>query len=357
MISIIVPVYKSEKTLQRCIHSLLEQTYPDIEIIMIVDGPMDQTEILADCLAEKNDKIQVIHQKNQGVSVSRNKGINHAKGDYVLFVDSDDYVEPTMCEKMLSTMEQNDSDMVLCGYHHWYFNKDVEKIPPAIGNFIIGNFIIGNFTTSRSVSLLLDLYKVQLLNMPWNKLFKKKFITENFPEDQSLGEDLIFNLNYLKNIQSFTIINDLLYHYIQDEKGDTLSTKRRRDRIETALFLYQYVSQFFLDKFKIEDSYGIFESKVVVEFLDDLESLYFQKDLSLLQRKQIIKTYGTALLKLPKSAPINLEKLDYKIIYFCLKRNLMGLTYFFIHVRGILVRFLRKRNESKISKIKHRISL
>lgn len=333
MISIIVPVYKSEKTLRRCVDSLLDQTYQNIEIILIVDGPSDQSGMIADQMARETSKIRVLHQENQGVSIARNTGIRNAKGKYILFVDSDDYVERFMCEKMLSSMITNDSDMILCGFHHWYFNKDVEKSP----------FIEGTFTKTSGFHILLELYQEQFLNMPWNKLFKKEYITETFKKDLSLGEDLIFNLNYMKNITSFTIMGDMLYHYIQDNRGTTLSTRRREDRIETALLLYEQVGTFFWEEFATGECFGIPESKVVVEFLDEIEGLYFQKDLSVAQRKQTVRAYKCALNKLPSNVPVNLKKLDYKVIYFFLKRDFIGMTYCLIHLRGIIVRLIKKR--------------
>ena len=113
MISVVVPVYKSEKTLEKCVNSLCAQTDGDLEILLIVDGPPDGSGILADELAKKDKRIRVINQENQGVSKARNRGIKEAKGEYIRFVDSDDYVDEDSNEILLSAMKEQDVDMVI----------------------------------------------------------------------------------------------------------------------------------------------------------------------------------------------------------------------------------------------------
>ena len=120
MISVIVPVYKSERTLNKCVNSLLAQSNADLEIILVVDGPPDSSGVMADQLAEEDRRVRVIHQTNQGVSKARNRGLQEAKGEYIRFVDSDDYVEPNSNELLLTFLEQNACDMVIGGSQHLY---------------------------------------------------------------------------------------------------------------------------------------------------------------------------------------------------------------------------------------------
>ena len=120
MISIVVPVYKSEKTLAGCLDSLLAQTYQDIEIICVIDGSPDSCGDICDAYAMKDIRVKSIKRENGGVSSARNRGIEEASGEYLMFVDSDDTVEPDYCEKMWNAYQQTGAELVICGFHHWY---------------------------------------------------------------------------------------------------------------------------------------------------------------------------------------------------------------------------------------------
>lgn len=337
MVSIIVPVYKSEATLERCVSSLCAQSYEDIEIILVVDGPPDASGILAGKLAEEHEQVKVVFQKNQGVSASRNRGIREASGEYIRFVDSDDYVERDSVKCMVEAMEQSGAELVIAGYHHLYFGRRVTKLPP----------VTGTFPTKRAKDEVLSLYRNGYLNMPWNKLYRKENIKDGFPTDLNLGEDLCFNLQYLKDTKHFTVIQETVCEYIQDDRGTTLSTKRRLDKIPIAFRLYETVGKILRELYSdIGKEGSCLESKLVVEFLDDLEGLYFDKGLSVHQKKDVILTYEQALARLFRKNPdaqITLKLLDYKIIYFFLKRNMTDMTWHMIRLRGIVVRLLRRR--------------
>ena len=115
LISIIVPVYNVEQYLSRCVDSLVNQTYHNIEIILVDDGSPDRSGEICDEYAKKDKRVKVIHQSNGGLSDARNTALDIAKGDYLMFVDSDDWIEPTMYEEMLSFMEKEQLDLVECG--------------------------------------------------------------------------------------------------------------------------------------------------------------------------------------------------------------------------------------------------
>lgn len=335
MISIIIPVYKSEKTLARCIESILSQSYRELEIIMVVDGPPDASGILADRMALMDERIRVIHQRNEGVSAARNRGIKAAVGDYVQFVDSDDYLEPDACREMLGAIENGDSDMVIAGFHHLYFGQKIVKIPN----------MEGTYTLRAKEDVFLELYEKQFLNMPWNKLYKRKLITDNFLKKLSLGEDLLFNIAYMRGIHSFSVIRKAVCNYIQDDRGTTLSTQKRKDRIAVSLQLYGEVKKFCEDVFNesnlIPKRDCTLKSKVAVEFLDALEELAFEKNDSDNKKTTVIIEYRKAWGKMQENVKPKLELLDYKIIYYFFVRNCIFLTYWMIELRGLVVRFVR----------------
>ena len=128
MVSIIVPVYKSEETLTRCVESLLAQTYEDIEILLVVEAPPDGSGILAEELAKRDTRIRILNQKNEGVSNARNFGLQNAKGEYIRFVDSDDWVEQTWLEDLYNSIVNQNVDMVVCGLNEHRNNKTRKKI-------------------------------------------------------------------------------------------------------------------------------------------------------------------------------------------------------------------------------------
>lgn len=116
LISVIVPVYKVEKYLHRCVDSIINQTYKNLEIILVDDGSPDNCPKICDEYAQKDQRIKVIHKKNAGISEARNAGLEIAQGEFVAFVDSDDYIDSTMYEKMLLLAQKEKNDLVLCGF-------------------------------------------------------------------------------------------------------------------------------------------------------------------------------------------------------------------------------------------------
>ena len=251
MVSIIVPVYKSEKTLRRCVESLCRQAYADIEILLIVDGPPDGSGILADQLAKEDARIRVINQPNHGVSRARNRGLTEAAGEYIRFVDSDDYVLYHGLDEMVRRIEQDGSDLVIAGFDHLYFGQKIEKLPHTNACMELAS----------SYEDLKQLYMGGFLNMPWNKLYKKELIREQFPVDLNLGEDLLFNEAYIRQAARISVLQQPVCEYIQDDRGTTLSTKKRNDKVETALLLYEKYDPVIQQcKLRLTDSFPLQES-------------------------------------------------------------------------------------------------
>ena len=208
MISVIVPLYNAKKYLHRCIDSILAQTFTDFELLLVDDGSTDSSDAICDEYAEKDSRVRVFHKKNGGVSSARNLGLVNTKGEYVMFVDSDDYMLPTMCELMLRTIENKSADLVVCGttetgggFWRPRFDEDFSK----------------EQLKERFVSLL----HTELLSPPWNKIYKKvKIGNLRFREDISFGEDLLFNIQYLDICNKISFIKESPYYH---EKGNTTS--------------------------------------------------------------------------------------------------------------------------------------
>lgn len=192
LVSIIVPVYKVEEMLDRCMESILHQSYKNIEVILVDDGSPDRCPILCDEYSKKDKRVKVIHKENGGLSSARNEGLKKATGEYLCFIDSDDYVEKNYVEKLYNEISKNNLDFVVCNYKRIYGE--------VIQNCEVNNFKIDNFI-NPSV---------------WNKMYRKSlFKNIKFP-DKLYYEDLgTFPMVYC-NGKKYKIINDYLYNYAQN---------------------------------------------------------------------------------------------------------------------------------------------
>lgn len=201
LISIIVPVYKTEQYLDRCVESIVSQTYKNLEIILVDDDSPDNCPQMCDAWAEKDNRIKVLHIENKGVANARNQGLDIATGDFIGFVDSDDYIEPDMFETLLNYLTDNNADISLCGYQ-------INEEENAVANL--------RMVTPLDAMKLICMgdYKYGVL---WNKLYKKDVIKHIKMPDFVCCEDLIFNYYVFKNAQSIAECDSKLYHYFQNE--------------------------------------------------------------------------------------------------------------------------------------------
>lgn len=210
LISVIVPVYKVENVLHYCIDSILNQTYKDFELILVDDGSPDNSGKICDEYAKKDNRIKVIHKENGGVSSARNCGIDAAKGKYICFVDSDDYPCINYLLDMVNMCTKFDGcDLLLGGF---YVVSDYKS---NIEKKVL-------FTEDHNYSCVsrLDfvrMYEKWVIQMPWNKLYKLKIIQTSkirFDGNFSLGEDVLFNIDYLTNSNgNIAILNKPIYNY------------------------------------------------------------------------------------------------------------------------------------------------
>lgn len=206
MISVIVPVYNVGLYLNQCIDSILKQTYRDLEILLIDDGSPDRCKEICDEYAKKDHRIRLFHTENKGLSAARNLGLREAKGEYIGFVDSDDWIEPNMYENLLRQIEKTNTDISTCAVWSEYMNsKEVYSINNAV------------FVGLESVRALI--YCIN--NGAWNKLYKSKcWAGIFFPEGYS-HEDVATIYKVFLNARSISCIPDPLYHYRIRDKSIT----------------------------------------------------------------------------------------------------------------------------------------
>lgn len=209
--SVIVPVYKVEKVLPRCIESILLQTVTNFELILVDDGSPDRSGVICDEYAAQDPRIKVIHQKNGGVSRARNAGLEIAKGQYIVFVDSDDWVDADY----LSSFEGYTSELVVCGQKVYGPDGAVETIVTSKEK------LFPLFTESDTINFLRQRYAIQV----WGKRFDYSIIKKSslrFLDSVDYGEDAIFIAEYIKLISSVQTINKNAYNF-QKTTSESLS--------------------------------------------------------------------------------------------------------------------------------------
>lgn len=202
MISVIVPVYNVEKYLNRCVDSIINQTYTDLEIILVDDGSTDSSGSICDEYAKKDERIKVIHKENGGLSDARNAGVTAATGDYISFIDSDDYIELNMMELLITTI--GDCDMATCGAFNDYASGST---PQYTGDDL-------SFETDNENAFVIMLEAKLTSVSVWNKLIKTDIAKKiQFPKGR-LTED-VFYMNKLIPIISTVHFNTKpVYHYV-----------------------------------------------------------------------------------------------------------------------------------------------
>lgn len=220
MVSIIVPIYNnSEDEIKRCVGSLVTQTYQDIEVILVDDGSVEETVTVEQEVSELYPCVRIVAQKNSGVSQARNRGLDEASGEFVCFVDADDYVEPNMIEKMISYME--DGCLVSTNFVH----NDSKQLVLSVER----NFEQYEFNADFINAYLNGRLGKQITFSVCNKLFHLKVIRANkiyFPVGVVVGEDMIFVLKYLMQCNKIRIVDEGLYHYSIRESSVMNATKK-----------------------------------------------------------------------------------------------------------------------------------
>lgn len=219
-VSIIVPVYRVEAYLDKCINSILSQTFEDWELILVDDGSPDRSGLICDNYAERDRRIRVIHKRNEGVSMARNTGLDSAKGVYICFIDSDDWVEPTYIESLMR-YSGNDESIVYGNVINDY--SDGRKSVPSF------NYVDGLVVSLDNNEADIIKYRIPENGFPVAKLYRKSIIDYyniRFDEKLSYHEDHLFVLDYLSHVKHVVLSSRADYHYMHREGNNSLSKKK-----------------------------------------------------------------------------------------------------------------------------------
>ena len=214
-ISIIVPVYNVEKYIDKCLQSLTQQTHKNLEIMLIDDGSPDNSGKICDEWAKKDNRIKVIHKENGGVSSARNLGLEVVTGEYVAFVDPDDYVDLTMYEKMLKSATENNSDMVLCGFKYVFEDGSEKLLVETNLNKVNSGDFLKYYLTAHPYTKNNVVYTDNIMGGVCRSLIKKEAIGETRFPILKIAEDFIFTLKLFQKNINVSVVNEDLYCYLQ----------------------------------------------------------------------------------------------------------------------------------------------
>ncbi|KEZ50329.1 glycosyltransferase [Metabacillus indicus] len=283
-ISVIIPVYNAEKYLEACIESLLNQTLKECEFIFVNDGSTDRSRKIIEEKLKTSKQIKLINQKNNGVSSARNNGLEIAKGEYVGFVDADDFIEEEFYETLYKQAIINQSDIIISNYIS--YRKGEEKV-------ICNPLKLDTIYQKKDIlnEILPYLIESDQLNSIWNKVYKRDIIQHNnilFPNNLSLGEDGIFNILYLNHANSLKYINYSGYYY-RNVEGSATRNIITKDYFKRELDIYNnvLVNELNIDKKTIK----LLKSKKLVRNSISLIHEYFSPNnkMNLYKRYRFVK--------------------------------------------------------------------
>ena len=268
LVSIIIPIYNVQEYLPRCIESVLNQTYKNFELILVDDGSPDRSGDICDYYAKKDSRIKVIHKQNGGVSSARNYGIKIAQGEFINFIDSDDWIPNDSIENLVNLQKENNADLVCCTYERYLLNS---KIVPV--KFCDKFFSVENVDYEEINVLLSDLFRGAC-----TKLYKSSIIKVNnilFDEKVKIGEDSIFVYSYLSKSKTIRCSNLISYKYIIN-KASAMRSKHED--------FYKYIIAVTQAKIKFFSSLNIDETikkglycRCIVGGIDDASHHYLER--------------------------------------------------------------------------------
>lgn len=248
-VSIIVPIYNSENYIGNCIKSILNQSYKNIEMILINDGSTDNSEEICQSYAKDNNNIVYIKQNNKGVSEARNLGIDVATGTYILFVDSDDIIDPNATKKMVYALERWKTQLVISCFRKIRNYDEIEKLNGSINRFKPNMILDDNEFYDNFARIFFEMQDLSLFT-PWGKLYLHNILKENnikFPPNIHYGEDMWFNLQYYRYCKGVVILQEQLYLYLE-MNPNSLEAKFKKNLFYNQKELYSEIKRFLVDQ-------------------------------------------------------------------------------------------------------------
>ena len=293
-LSFVLPIYKVEHYLPQCVDSILSQATEECEIILVDDGSPDGCGAICDDYAAKHDIVKVIHKENGGLSSARNAGMEIAVGQYVLFVDSDDYIEEGSVEKILTWIGSADADVAFLLSRKVYPDGTSEPM----GEELIREEIRGK---SREEVLRFLVSRPKFPASAWGKIYRRAFLTDNgfhYPYDRRLSEDLMHSVDLFLAADKFDYLDFPYYCYRQNRAGSICNTVNARYYFDTFLFVTECAERFAEGKRAKDEtsammlSFAAYEYAILVWQMLDLTGADREKAYAMLKEYRWILAYG-----------------------------------------------------------------
>ncbi len=304
LISVIIPCYNAERSLEKCLTSVIQQSYDNLEIILIDDGSTDNSSKIYEDVQHKDERVKIFKQDNSGVSKARNNGVKAATGKYICFVDSDDWVEPDYCYELYQLLIQEKADISIIEASYEDENGNIVFNKPTSDEKV--------FEGKRALALLLEDNIVQ--SHPWGKLYKSSFFNNvHFPENLKCFEDYSTLFKIFDKAMTVVKSNKKLYHYIQHD--DSLSHNLSPETAYNFYLAIMDVFQFWQSRTQLRDN-----GKVIKDFIRKLlmvikRILRNTTEHEMLTEKEIIRQSFKPFLEYPVK-DIGLEFYLYVRLYY-----------------------------------------
>lgn len=337
LISIIVAAYNIEECLPRCMDSLLMQTYQELEIIVVDDGSKDHTGAICDQYAKTDSRIQVIHQENQGLSGARNAGLSIAKGDYIGYVDGDDWIEPEMYQAMLEACEEEKAQIAVCAYKQIKERENQKDDSNCLENTEYKTKAAQMETKDRKYVLTrqeaLDIYicdnkSFHIYNSVWSKLFRRDLIEDmRFPIGKK-SEDIMYTTKALANANCCVFLDVSYYNYVLDRTGSIMNEKLHERRFNDEIPFWEeqiaYLKEIGMEEMSEKAFYHFCRRMLFyfIEFKDKKMKVSAKEAVKLLksQKEKIREIYQKDFAKKGDRARIKLFLLN-PDLYYCFAKG------------------------------------
>lgn len=242
-VSVIIPIYKVEKYLSRCLDSVVNQTLEDIEIVLVDDGSPDSCPEICDRYAKKDSRIKVIHKKNEGLGYARNSGMLIATGEYIAFLDSDDYVSKDMYEKVYSELKRTDADCCVTGYVVKKDSGDEIHKENPLGTAVYESDDIITKVLAGMLGSKPDQARDTDVGMSvWKCVYRKELLQDKgilFPSERELiSEDIIFQIRVLPQVKRVCTLSEGMYYYCENSNSQSLTKTYSKDKFDRYKKLY-----------------------------------------------------------------------------------------------------------------------
>ena len=285
MVTVIIPVFNRIKTLKRCVDSVLVQTYSDLDIILVDDGSTDSSIKMCDEYRMADSRIQVVNGCHQGVAYARNQGIRNAKGEYITFIDSDDYVAPDYVEKLVDAFESNDCVLSMCNSYKVKDGKSTKQRLPAKSLCLVKDYLDDTF------------YDRIEGGSCWGKLYKTSDIKHAFREF-NFCEDIFYVFEFLAEKEGYVaVVPDVLYHYVRHE--ESITGAKKAEDLKDILPSCEGIRRTCQDKYTayIDSSTALLVNNAFFVYLNSKKNVSSQVDELRAESVRIIKQYRGCVIR------------------------------------------------------------